>query len=130
MLILNSVDMLLEHIKNVQEDVINLSHDSIIKINGFIEKHTLEPDDEILTAIQYQDIVTQQLNATIEAIESMRSSIEVFSRTYKSDENLANENIIKLEENLNATFKEAQDKKDRFSGKSALENADDAIEFF
>jgi len=130
MLILNSVDSLLEHIKSVQEDVINLSHDSIVKINGFIEKNNLEVDDDVLTAMQYQDIVSQQLNATIEAIDSMRSSIEIFSHAYKSDENLATESITKLQEKLNATLKEAQDKKDRFSGKSAFENADDEIEFF
>ncbi len=130
MLILNSVDSLLEHIKNVQEDVINLSHDSIVKINSYIEKNNLEVDDDVLTAMQYQDIVSQQLNATIEAIDSMRSSIEIFSHAYKSDENLATESITKLQEKLNTTLKEAQDKKDRFSGKSALEDADDAIEFF
>jgi predicted RNA-binding protein with EMAP domain len=130
MLILNSVDNLLEHIKEVQEDVISLSHDSLMKMNSFIEKNKLEVDDDIATSLQYQDIITQQLNATIEAIDSMRSSIEVFSHAYKSDENLASESIKKLQEKLNTTLLDAKDKKNRFSGKSAQDNADDEIEFF
>ena len=130
MLILNSVDKLLEHIKEVQEDVISLSHDSLMKMNGFIEKNNLEVDENITTSLQYQDILTQQLNATIEAIDSMRSSIEVFSHAYKNDENLVSQSMKKLEEKLNSTLQEAKDKKDRFSGKSVSDDADDAIEFF
>jgi len=130
MLILNSVDNLLEHIKDVQEDVISLSHDSLMKMSSFIENNKLEVDDDISTSLQYQDIITQQLNATIEAIDSMRSSIEIFSHAYKSDESLASESMKKLEEKLNTTLQDAKDKKDRFAGKSASENADDEIEFF
>ena len=80
--------------------------------------------------MQYQDIITQQLNATIEAIDSMRSSIEIFSHAYKNDEDLVSESMKKLQEKLNITLQDAKDKKDRFSGKSVLENADDEIEFF
>jgi len=130
MLILNSVDNLLEHIKDVQEDVISLSHDSLMKMSGFIEKNNLEVDDDVSTALQYQDIITQQLNATIEAIDSMRSSIEIFSHAYKSDENLVSESMKKLQEKLNATLQDAKEKKDRFSGKSSTDNTDDEIEFF
>jgi len=130
MMILNSVEELLQHIKEVQLDVIDLSGDSLMKMSGFIEKNGLEVDDDISTALQYQDIITQQLNATIEAIDSMKKSIEIFSHAYKSDEGLANESIEKLKEKLSVTLQDAKDKKSRFSGKTADSSVDDEIEFF
>ena len=130
MLILDSVDSLLEHIEQVQKDVINLSGDSLLKMSNYIEKNQLEVDDDISTALQYQDIITQQLNATIDAIESMRKSINRFSHAFESDENLAQDSMKKLQEKLNITLAEAKDKKNRFSGKVSDDDASDEIEFF
>jgi predicted RNA-binding protein with EMAP domain len=127
---LNSVDELLTHIKDVQKDVIELSNESLMKMSSFMEKNSLEIDEDISTALQYQDIITQQLNATIEAIDSMRHSIEFFSHAYQSDESIAAQSMVKLQEKLNATLKDAKDKKNRFSGKFAQNNEDDDIEFF
>jgi len=130
MMMLNSIDELLVHIKDVQLDVIELSNESLMKMSSFMEKNNLEIDEDISTALQYQDIITQQLSATIEAIESMKKSIDIFSHAYKSDEGLANESMVKLKEKLSATLEDAKDKKSRFSGKFSDENADDEIEFF
>ena len=130
MIMLDSIDELLTHIKEVQLDVVELSNESLMKMSSFIEKNGLEIDEDIVTALQYQDIITQQLTATIDAIESMKKSLEIFSHAYKSDEGLANESIAKLKEKLNLTLQEAKDKKSRFSGKSAESSVDDEIEFF
>ena len=130
MLLLNSVDSLLEHIEDVQNDVISLSNDSLLKMSTYIEKHNMEVDDDISTALQYQDIITQQLTATVDAIESMRKSITRFSHAFESDENLAQDSMKKLEEKLNVTLAEAKDKKNRFSGKTSDDEANDEIEFF
>ena len=130
MMMLDSIDELLVHIKEVQLDVIDLSNESLMKMSSFMEKNGLEIDEDISTALQYQDIVTQQLNASIEAIDSMKKSIEIFSHAFKSDEGLANESLAKLQEKLTATLQEAKDKKSRFSGKHAPEHAEDEIEFF
>ena len=111
MIVLNSVDSLLEHIKEVQEDVVGLSNDSLLKMSNYIENHNLEVDDDISTALQYQDIITQQLSATIEAIDSMKSSMKRFVHAYEQDETLAKESMGKLEEKLNTTLAEAKDKK-------------------
>lgn len=129
MFILNSVDDLLEHIQEVQQDVIGLSNESLLKMSSYIEKNNLEVDDDISTALQYQDIITQQLTATIEAIESMRSSIKRFSHAFENDESLAQENINKLQDKFNNILSEAQDKKNRFSGKTT-KDVDTEIEFF
>jgi hypothetical protein len=130
MLILDSVDSLLEHIEVVQKDVISLSGESLLKMSSYIEKNQLEVDDDILTALQYQDIITQQLSASVEAIESMRKSMKRFSHAFESDENLAQDSIKKLQEKLNTTLAEAKDKKNRFSGKVSNDDASDEIEFF
>ena len=131
MVILNSIEELLTHIQDVQEDVIGLSTDSLLKISSFIEKNNLEIDEDVATALQYQDIISQQLNATIEAIDSIKMNISRFSHLYKSDENLAVESMNKLHDKLNATLNDAKDKKDRFSGKFADSSEEvDEIEFF
>lgn len=127
---LDSVDGLLSHIKEVQMDIIELSNESLLSMSSYIEKNNLEIDENIATALQYQDIITQQLNASIEAIDSMKSSIERFSHAYKSDENLAEQSMVKLQEKLSTTLQEAKDKKSRFSGKFAQDNTEDEIEFF
>lgn len=130
MLLLDSVDHLLEHIEDVQKDVVSLSSDSLLKMSAYIENHQLEVDDDIATALQYQDIITQQLDATIEAIESMRKSIQMFSHAFDSDESVAHASMQKLQEKLNVTLAEAKDKKNRFSGKTSDTEASDEIEFF
>ena len=130
MVILKSVDNLLEHIEEVQKDVIGLSNNSLLMMSTYIEEQKLEVDEGISTALQYQDIITQQLSATIEAIESMRSSIKRFSHAFENDENLAQESMNKLEDRLNITLAEAKDKKSRFSGKTSQDEESDEIEFF
>ena len=130
MIMLDSIDELLVHIKEVQLDVIELSNESLLKMSSYMEKNSLEIDEEISTALQYQDIITQQLNATIEAIDSMQKSIDIFSHAYKNDEGLANESISKLKEKLSITLQEAKDKKSRFSGKVADDAVYNEIEFF
>ena len=131
MLILNSVDDLLEHIKEVQLDIITLSNDSLLKMSDFIEKNSIEIDDDLSTALQYQDIITQQLTASVEAIESMKQNIEIFNHAYASDENLVNESMNRLQEKLKATLEDAKEKKKRFSGKTSNNDVEtDEIEFF
>jgi|FLOH01.1.fsa_nt_gi hypothetical protein len=131
MLILNSVDELLEHIKDVQSSVKSLSSDSLMSMSNFIQKNNIEIDDDLSTAFQYQDIITQQLDASLEAIDSMRQSIAIFLHAFKSDEDLANGSLMKLQEKLNSALEEAKEKKARFSGKSNGDvSENDEIEFF
>ncbi len=127
MLVLNSVDNLLEHMKDVQNDVIELSNSSLLKMSNYIEKNSLEVDEDISTALQYQDIITQQLNGTIEAIDSMRECMEIFL----DNENLSENSMLKLQDSLGNVLKEAKDKKNRFSGKTSQDDgSNDEIEFF
>ncbi len=131
MIILNSVDELLAHIKDVQLDVINLSNESLLKMSDFIEKNSIEIDDDLSTALQYQDIITQQLTASIEAIESTQQSMQRFNYAYASNEDLATQSMKKLQDNLKVTLEDAKEKKKRFSGKTSNDDVEaDEIEFF
>ncbi len=130
MVILESVEELLTHIKDVQIDAIKLSSDSLLMISNYIEKNNLEVDDDVAKALQYQDIISQQLTAIIEAIDSVQSNIDRFNHSHKTDETLAVDSIKKLQEKLATTINDAKDKKNRFSGKSTDNTDFDEIEFF
>jgi len=131
MVLLNSMGELLSHIKDVQQDVISLSSESLLMISSFIEKNNLEIDNDVATALQYQDIISQQLSATIETITSVQMSIERFSHSYQTDENLVVDSMKKLQDKLGIALGEAKDKKSRFAGKLALNDEDtQEIEFF
>lgn len=126
---LHSIDNLLEHIKEVQQDTIKLSQDSTMMLSKFIEENDLVLDDNASVSIQYQDIISQQLSATIDAIESVQKSIHVFENAYKSDEIVATGSIEKLQTKLKKTLDEAKRKRDAFSGK-LIHDDQDEIEFF
>ena len=126
---LTSIKELLEHIKEVQFDTIQLSQDSTMMLSSFIEKNNIELDEEAATSLQFQDIISQQLKATIEAINSVQLSIEIFENAYQSDEMVVSGSMEKLQQKLKATLADAKDKRDAFSGKLKHTDADE-IEFF
>jgi len=119
----------LEHIKNVEAEAIELSKSANLKITAFLENNKIEIDDSVLDALQYQDIISQQLSATIEAISYVESHLKMFEATFESDESLANESINKLHKKLNKVLDKAKDRREAFSGK-VHEDSEDEIEFF
>lgn len=129
MIILDSINELLKHIKEVQTDVISLSSESLMKMSSYIEKNHLEVDDDIAAALQYQDIISQQLAASMEAIEHIQNSIKVFNHAFKNDENLMADSMLKLQEKLQTALADAKDKKSRFAGKHTQDDQEE-IEFF
>ena len=131
MVFLETVNSLLEHIKEVENDTIELTKKAQMQLTTFIEKSGLTLDDESLEAMQYQDIISQQLSATIEAIENVQKSIEQFNQAFTEDEAAATKSIDEMHNKLTATLEQAQQKRSRFAGKTADDgSAEDAIEFF
>lgn len=126
---LSSVNELLSHIKEVEKDTIQMSRDSMIMLSEFIEKNNLELDDNAAKSMQYQDIISQQLTATIEAIDSVQKSIKIFENAYESDEKVVNDSLHKLCSKLTKTLSVAKDRRDAFSGKFGHDDQDE-IEFF
>ena len=129
MLMLTSINELLEHIKEVQVDTIQLSKDSTMMLGSLLEDNNIELDENAAASLQFQDIISQQLTATIEAINSVQKSIEIFENAYNSDEKVVSGSMDKLQEKLKASLKDARLKREAFSGKLRHENEDE-IEFF
>ena len=126
---LTSVNELLSHIKEVELDTIQMSQDSMLMISNFMEKNNIELDEEATKALQYQDIISQQLSATIDAIDSVQKSIEIFENAYASDEKIANDSLEKMRTKLTKAVSTAKERRDAFSGKLGHEDEDE-IEFF
>ncbi len=126
---LSSIKELLTHIKEVEQDAIQMSQDSMIMLGEFIEKHSIELDDNAAKSLQYQDIISQQLTASIQAIESVQQSIDVFEEAYKYDEKIASDSLEKLNVKLTKTLEAAKDRRDAFSGRLGHSDQEE-IEFF
>jgi len=121
---------LLEHIKQVELDTITLSQEAQLKISNFIEKNKLELDDEAAEALQYQDIVSQQLSATIEAIETVQKTLKVYAHNFSEDEKVADSSIAILRKKLDGVLNTAKAKKEAFSGHIKSDDNEHEIEFF
>ena len=129
MTMLSSINELLTHIKEVEADTIKMSQDSMMMLSEFMEKNSIELDESAAQSLQYQDIISQQLTATIEAIDSVQNSIKIFENAYESDEKIVSDSLDKLNVKLKSTLETAKDRRDAFSGKLGS-NDQDEIEFF
>ena len=129
-MIFDSLYELLDHIKQVEQDTINISKEAQMKLSSFMENKNIELDDEAAEALQYQDIVSQQLSATIEAIELVQKNLQMFAHNFKEDEKIADDSILKLREKMNTVLSEAKAKKDAFSGHIKDKSDEHEIEFF
>jgi predicted adenine nucleotide alpha hydrolase (AANH) superfamily ATPase len=126
MVFIETLKQLLDHVKMVETEAMELSKDSQMRITAFIEKHNLHPDDETLEAMQYQDIISQQLSATVEAIEGMQEYLDHFNVALKTEDEKGVEAAV---EKLEHALARAKEKHSGFGGKMH-HGDDDGIEFF
>lgn len=126
---LHTLDGLLEHIKQVEGETIELSKKAQLQMIRFIEQQGLTLDDETLEVMQYQDIIAQQLGATIEAIENAQTHLQSFTRSFSEDDTLATQNLEKMQSKLTSALERAKEKHSAFGGKIQHQD-DDGIEFF
>jgi hypothetical protein len=128
--ILSSILAILKHIDEVQCDVMELSERSAISFHHFLEQHSLPPDEKVLQAFQYQDVMKQQLSAVSEAIITIEQSITIYLHALGHDEMMLGENIDKLSAKLMRSLQVAKDKKEAFSGNALEVKSSESIEFF
>lgn len=128
--LLVSLCEILKHIREVEQDVAKYSAESTMKFSKFLEKSEQKADDDVVEALQYQDIISQQLSATSEAIDHILQNIEKYIHSMKSDTGMVSDNIIKLDAKMQKTLEDARLKKAAFSGKTSGDNADSEVEFF
>ena len=123
-----SIKFLLDHIKEVEEDVKDMTKESYLTISKvFAEQKDLP--DEALETLQYQDIISQQLSATIEAIASVQKNINYFLHSTKEDTIMMRNNLDRLGKKLEKATDDARKKRDAFKGKVGSDSEDE-IEFF
>lgn len=124
-----AINNLLEHIKSVEQDVMDMTKTSYLSMTKAINEAKVVLPDEALETLQYQDIISQQLSATIEAINSVQKSISFFTHASKEDSDILQKSLDKLSGKLDKAIATAQQKRDAFSGKTGHDNIEE-IEFF
>ncbi|MCL4431287.1 MAG: hypothetical protein M1300_03095 [Epsilonproteobacteria bacterium] len=127
---LHTLNGLLEHVKSVERETIALTQEAQLRFVRFLDKNGLSVDDETLEAMQYQDIIAQQLSATIEAIESAQEHMQYFIHAFSEDDAIAAQSIERMHGKLTNALEKAKEKHSAFSGKVNREDDDDGIEFF
>jgi len=123
-----SIKFLLDHIKEVEEDVKDMTKESYLVISKVFSEQENLPD-EALETLQYQDIISQQLSATIEAIGSVQENINYFLHSTKEDTHMMRSNLDRLSKKLKKATDEAHKKREAFKGKVGSD-VEDEIEFF
>lgn len=124
MVSVETLDPLLKHLIEVESEMITLSAKAHRTIAEWIRETNLQASDEVLEAMQYQDILSQQLGATIEAIGRIR---ELSAQSTEADL-ITMEKIGLMDTKLVEILEKAQQKRAAFSGKSDPD--DEGIEFF
>lgn len=128
--VLSSMVDILKHIETVQKDVMELSERSMVAFHGFLGENALQPDEKILEAFQYQDIITQQLTAVSEAITTIETNINVYLHAVKHDQSMLGESIGKLSSKLMKSLQTAKEKQEALIGNSINPKHGESIEFF
>ncbi len=128
--VLSSIIDILKHIDNVQKDVLELSEQTVITFHTYMKDHDLEHSAETLKAFQYQDIITQQIDAVSDAINNIEKNITVYLHALKEDHNTLGGSIEKLSNKLAQSLKIAQEKRDAFSGNAIDPHHGEDIAFF
>ncbi len=119
-----TLDRLLEHVVEVETEMIGLSAQAHRQIAAWVGSSGILPGDEVLEALQYQDILSQQLGATIEAVQAVRGHLaSALCAEGESDADLA-----ALDAKLVEILERAQTKRSAFRGRADGEAEE--IEFF
>lgn len=121
---------LLKHIENVQKDVMEMTEKSAVSFHDMMIKNNLAPDKESLDALQFQDIITQQLNAIGETVRAIEKSITVHIHAIKGDKATLEKSIKKLSTSLEESVNKAKEQREAFKGNSMGKKQEDVIEFF
>jgi len=126
-----SIVNLLDHVQEVEEDVKETSLDAFRTISKKMQEAGVEPDEELMAAFQYQDVLGQQLSATTEAIGAVKQHINFYLHSISQDASMLHGNVEKLTSKLDGLVETARQKRNSFSGHYGDDQQnEDEIEFF
>ncbi len=118
----------LKHMETVQRDIMKFSESSTIIFYRTLEKNNLPLDEEQIRAVQYQDIVSQQLNALCTSVEMIEKSFNEFVVTTKRNED-SNEHLHKLFNELESAYDIAKHNQKVFGGDALEKEREGSLEF-
>jgi len=125
----SSVQDILEHIKDVNQSVIETSDSAFSELNRYLSEAELDLPDSVIRALQMQDILRQQLSGSTDAINLITKSISQYRSSITEDAGLLEQSLGALDDKLKTTLEEAKVKKAAFSGDTENEDGND-VEFF
>ncbi len=125
----SSMSHLLEHIQEIEKEIIELSEKSTLVFGELIEKNSIEVDEQVTQVLQRQDMISQQLNATVDAIEEAKRSIQKCQVGIQNDAQSVQRELEELDRALQNILVNAKEKKEAYSGYFHSQN-DNEIEFF
>ncbi len=125
----SSMSHLLEHIQEIEKEIIELSEKSTMVFSELIEQNSIEIDEQITQALQRQDMISQQLNATVDAIEEAKRSMQKCQEGMQNDALSVERELEELDRALQNILANAKEKKEAYSGHFHSQN-DNEIEFF
>ncbi len=130
--VLGSILALLKHIQKVEQEIVFLTHKSSGVLFKEITEQKLVINDNILEAIQLQDIISQQFGAIGIAIDDIEKHVLVHMHAMRTDNAILHTSIEKLYTKMVDSLDDAKKKQDSFTGNSHLHADDrtDELEFF
>ena len=126
-----SITSILEHIENTNYDISNMmERSSTIIVKELTESKKDGFSQELIEAIQLQDIISQQVQAVSGALGEMQKNIDAYLHSVRTDHSILNQGMKKLHHKMDAALLEAKRKHDAFAGRTQNDDADECIEFF
>ena len=113
--VLKTIIDLLEHVKIVEKEIQEETKKRSIDLSSFLEKHKITPDVEVLEGIQYQDILSQKLSATQEAMDLICKNLQRYLVAIDSDSSVLKDSISSLGDKLKKSLDNAKEKQKAFN---------------
>jgi len=125
-----SIDELLDHISTVEQDVGQFTFDAFIAMNRYLQENNLQVDENLAMALQSQDIISQQLSATMDAIQSCKEGIAAFEAYLTTDIEKVKSDLDAITEKFSSATAKAKERREAYLGNMHNEDSDDEVEFF
>jgi hypothetical protein len=120
--VLNSAIDMINHFEEVEKNIISESKQSSMELARLIDDGKINATEEVIDALQYQDIVSQRLSATVEAMENTKKFIQEYV-----DDNMCPEEFL---DKLSFTLQNAIKKQLAFEGSHDTDDTKEDDIFF
>lgn len=132
--VFSSMISILKHIQEVDSNISALIQKSTQTFVDELMKHSIDHtlNQEIIEAVQVQDIISQQFSAVSDALEAMQNNLDIYLHAMRTDQAILDQSLKKLHTKMVVSLKEAKDKYSAFAGNTLTSNQPNptTIDFF